>query len=66
MFAILDDTNTAHVSMNNPYTGFNREVITSTEPKSISWAVMCFAKDQGINAYDVEVSIKYPETKLDL
>lgn len=64
MFTVLDETNTAHVTMNNPYTGHSETWDTMNTPNGIIYCVQCFAIQQGIQCRDVELSIVYPEERI--
>ena len=59
-FEVLDESNTATVSMNNPYTGEMESVSTRADVRDIAQAVLGFAMRQEIPPQAVEVSILWP------
>ena len=59
-FEVLDESNTATVSMNNPYTGDMESVSTRADVRDIAQTVLGFAMRQEIPPQAVEVSILWP------
>ena len=62
-FEVLDESNTATVSMNNPYTGEMESVSTRADVRAIASAVLGFAMRQEIPPQDVEYSVLWPTAK---
>jgi len=61
MFTIIDSTNSATLTMNNPYTGHSKTVVVLANNWDIAYAIVCYAKSQGLLAEEIETSIIYPE-----
>ncbi len=62
-FQVLDDGNTATVSLNNPYTGDQEMVSTLADVRAIASAVLGFAMRQEIPPQAVEYSVLWPTAK---
>jgi len=60
MFIVLDKSNTATVSLNNPRNGHQEQVCVYAHPRDIGFAVMVFAQRQRIHPATVETSIMWP------
>jgi hypothetical protein len=63
MFTILDDTNTARVTLNNNLTGHSQTVETLADNAAIRLAGVNFAGAQKIHFKNVGFSIIWPEAK---
>lgn len=64
MFIIMDETNTARCTFNNPFTGCSKTVLTGEDARSIYVARLQFAYSQGIHHSQVEASILYPTKRI--
>jgi hypothetical protein len=62
MLEVMTPENTATVSMHNPITGHGQMVCTGNNLSAIGYAIMCFARHQGIAPSMVETSIAYPSS----
>lgn len=60
-FTVLDDSNTAIVTMNNPRNGNSECVSTLADVRAIASAVLGFAIRQHLPPTAVEVSVKWPD-----
>jgi hypothetical protein len=65
-FNILDETNTARLSMTDPRTdcSITSDVLCGDDTRSLAYALMCFAQLRGIMPAEVEYSIQYPERRV--
>lgn len=61
LFTILDESNTARVTMNNPRNGHQSCVDVYAHPADVADAVILFARSQGIRPMEVETATVWPE-----
>jgi hypothetical protein len=61
-FNILDDSNTARLSMTDPRPdcSITSEVLVADDMRSLAYALTCFAQLRGMMPAEVEYSIQYP------
>lgn len=59
-FVMLDDSNTAVITLNNPFTGEVEQLSTLADYPAIANCVLMFAQQHNLNPCEVEYSILWP------
>lgn len=64
-FTILDSANTTRLEMTDPRPdcSITSAVLVDDDPRSLAYALMCFAQLRGIMPAEVEYAIQYPAAR---